>query len=83
MIWQDLVIAIANILMGYALIPQVYKGFRNKRVFIAFQTGLITTIALYVMGITLLTLKLYFSSIIALFNGIMWTILFIQTIIYR
>jgi hypothetical protein len=83
MIWQDFVIAIANILMGYALIPQVFKGFKNKKAYIKFQTGLITSLALYILGITLFTLNLFFSGAIALFNATMWLILFIQSIIYK
>ena len=34
MIWQDVVIAIVNILFSYALIPQVYKGFKHKKGFV-------------------------------------------------
>ena len=83
MIWQDIAITIANVLIGYALIPQVYKGFKSKRNHIAFQTGIITTLALYIMGIAFLTLKLYFSSGIMLFNATMWMILFVQSIIYK
>jgi len=83
MIWQDFIITIANILMGYALIPQVFKGFKNKKAHIKFQTGLITTIALYLLSITLFTLNLFFSGAVVLFNATMWLILFIQSIIYK
>jgi hypothetical protein len=83
MIWQDIIITIANILMGYALIPQIYKGFKSRKNYITVQTGIITTIALYIMGTTFLTLKLYLSSGITLFNAILWMILLIQSIIYK
>jgi uncharacterized protein with PQ loop repeat len=81
MIWQD--ITIANILTGYALIPQIYKGFKSKKSHIALQTGIITSIALYIIGITFLTLKLYLSGGIVLSNATMWMILLIQSIIYK
>jgi hypothetical protein len=69
--------------MGYALIPQIYKGFKSRKNYITVQTGIITTIALYIMGTTFLTLKLYLSSGITLFNAILWMILLIQSIIYK
>ncbi len=30
MVWQDIVITIINVVFGYALIPQVWKGFKDK-----------------------------------------------------
>lgn len=83
MIWQDLIITIGNILVGYALIPQVYKGFKEKKAHIAIQTGIITTIGLYAIGISLLTLNLFFSGAVTSFNATMWLILFIQSIKYK
>ena len=83
MVWQDILIAVVNVFLGYALIPQVYKGFKEKRGNIAIQTGLLTFSGVFIVGITMLTLKLYFSAIIILFNGTLWLILFIQSMIYK
>lgn len=81
--WQDLVIALANILFGYSLAYQVYRGFREKKGFLTLQTSFLTTIGLYAMSITYFTLNLYFSTIIATFNATMWLLLFIQRLIYK
>jgi len=44
MIWQDLALSITNIIVGYALIPQVYHGFKNKVGAMTLQTAIISTI---------------------------------------
>jgi hypothetical protein len=59
MVWQDIVIAIANVLFGYSLIYQVFKGFKEKKGFLALQTSLLTSIRLYAVAFVYLTLKLY------------------------
>jgi len=81
--WQDIVLTIVNITLAYALIPQVYKGFKDKKGHITFQTGLITTIGMYAIALTYFTLALFFSTIIATIVGTLWLILSIQTIIYK
>jgi len=81
--WQDIVLMIGNILLGYALIPQVIKGFKNKKPNIAFQTGGITFSALLAITIVYFSLNLIFSAVICSFNTLMWLTLFIQTIIYK
>ena len=82
MIWQDLVITIAVLLMSYALIPQVIRGFKTKKALISIQTAAITSIALYSISFVYFTLNLYFASGMNLLTGILWTILLIQSIIY-
>jgi hypothetical protein len=44
MVWQDYAITIVNIIFGYALIPQVYQGFKDKKGYINLQTGLLNTV---------------------------------------
>jgi len=80
--WQDILITIVNIIFGYALIPQVIKGFKDKKPHIAFQTGLLNTIGMYIMAFAFFSLNLTFSWIIGFFNATMWLILFIQRIVY-
>ncbi len=82
MMWQDIVIAIANIMFAYALIPQVYYGFKTRKGNLTFQTALITTLGLYVSCIAFITLNLIFSGIICMVNGTLWAILLIQKIVY-
>jgi len=81
--WQDIVVAIANILFGYSLAYQVYQGFKKKKGFLTLQASLLTTIGLYALAFTYFTLNLNISTIIAVFNGTMWLLLFIQRLVYK
>jgi len=83
MIWQDLVITLAILLMSYALIPQVIKGFRTKKALISIQTAIITSIALYSISFVYFTLNLYFSSAMNFLTGTLWTVILIQSLKYR
>ena len=65
-------------MLAYALIPQVYRGFKDKKGYITIQTGLITTTGMYAIAITYFTLNLFFSTIIAIIVGTLWLILLIQ-----
>ena len=80
---QDILISIIVIGFSYALIPQVYKGFKEKRGLINLQTSIITSIGMYSLSIIYLTLNFYFSSIISFLTGILWTILFVQNVVYK
>ena len=81
--WQDIVITIANFIFAYALIPQVVKGFKDKKAHIHIQTGLLTTTGMYAMSFAFFSLGLLFSTIIGVFNATMWLLLFIQSLIYK
>jgi hypothetical protein len=83
MIWQDIVVALANILFGYSLIFQVVKGFRERKGFIAFQTSFFIALGLYAVTIVYFSLNLLLSSIISFFNGSMWLILLVQRLAYK
>ncbi|HRZ86034.1 MAG TPA: hypothetical protein P5277_04630 [Candidatus Paceibacterota bacterium] len=83
MSWQDITISILTLLFGYALIPQVYHGFKIKKTTITIQTALITCLGLYILAITFLTLNFYFSFAMDLFTGTLWLVLLIQCIVYR
>ena len=37
--WQDWVISIANLLLIYSIIPQVYQGFKRKKGFLYYVDG--------------------------------------------
>ncbi len=83
MTWQDIAITGIIIAFSYALIPQIYTGFKKKKGLINPQTSLITGIGMYLLSIIYFTMDLYFSTIMSLITGIFWTILFIQKIIYK
>jgi hypothetical protein len=83
MSWQDIAISIIVCSFSYALIPQIITGFKKKKGFINLQTSIITSFGMFGLSIIYFTMKLYFSSIIALITGFLWTTLFIQKIFYK
>ena len=83
MVWQDLVISIISISFSYALIPQVTKGFKEKKSNIAFQTAIINSLGMFIISIIYFTLNLYFSTILGITTSILWLILLIQSIKYK
>jgi len=83
MVWQDTAITIIIVAFSYALLPQVIKGFKEKRGLISLQTSIITGTGMYILSGIYLTLGLYFSATIGVITGALWTTLFIQKIIYK
>ena len=83
MVWQDIVIAVLILLFGYALVPQVYEGFKKKQGVIVVQTGVITFVGMYSLAFVYLTLGLYFSALMALVTGTLWYLLLFQKILYQ
>jgi hypothetical protein len=47
MVWQDLVLMMVSISFVYALIPQVYRGFKYKKALIHIQTSIINSIGVF------------------------------------
>jgi len=83
MAWQDTIITMCILLFSYALIPQIYQGFKQKKGVINFQTSLITFIGMYILAFTYFKLDLIFSTIMATIAGTLWLVLFIQKITYK
>jgi hypothetical protein len=83
MIWQDLVIGICNSIFIYSLSNQVYYGFKNKIGTITLITSGFTTLGLYVMSVTFITLDLYFSGFMLFLTGSLWATLFVQRLKYK
>ena len=83
MVWQDFVISIVNVVFMIALVPQIYSGFKLKKGSVLIATSLPTLIGLYVMAMTFYTLQLYYSAFVTVIGGCLWTILFIQRLIYK
>ena len=76
MIWQDYVIAIVSVLFGFILIPQLKDVIKNGEILNLFTASL-TTIGLYVLGITFFTLNMWVSFGAEFFSGTVWLMLFI------
>ncbi|MFW5704433.1 MAG: hypothetical protein ACOCXG_01195 [Nanoarchaeota archaeon] len=83
MLWQDVIITLANVLFMVSLANQVLYGFKHKKISITLFTSALTAIGLFAMGTAFLSLNLILSPIVAYLSGLLWTILFIQRIIYK
>jgi len=81
--WQDIIITILAIFFSYALIPQVYQGFKTKKGVINLQTSIITATGAFIIGLIYITLGLIFSAIMMFINASLWTCLVIQKKIYK
>lgn len=82
MIWQDGVIMAANVVFSLSLLPQVVRGFQEKRGHITLATSIPTTIGLFLVAVSFFTLSLYFSAVTSFITGMMWLILLMQKIGY-
>jgi len=83
MVWQDIVITLANVLFIYSTLNQVIYGFKVKKGTITYIASGGSALGLMAMGVAFLTLELYLSSFVAFLSSILWIILFIQRIIYK
>jgi hypothetical protein len=78
-----MIIFIASFLFSYALIPQVYVGFKKKKGYINLQTSIINSIGMYAVAVCFFTLNLLFSAILAITTATLWGVLAFQKIIYK
>jgi hypothetical protein len=78
-VWQDVVIAIVSILFGFILIPQ-FKDLLSGKIYINLYTAGLTTIGLYILAITFLTLHFWISFIADIFSGTIWLLLFFYSV---
>ncbi|MCR4284826.1 MAG: hypothetical protein NUV97_02150 [archaeon] len=83
MLWEDLFIMIATILLSYALVPQVIYGFKKKKKFVVIQTSLLTTIGLLMLTISYISLELPLALISNSVAVILWMLILIQGSIYK
>lgn len=83
MIWQDFVIGATNILLSYALVPQIYDGMKKQKALVHIQTSLISAVSLFILSFTVFTLDLYFATITTFLGGLLWFILLLQKLIYK
>lgn len=74
--WQDLVIAAVSLLFGFVMLPQFMDVWRGKTVLNLYTAGL-TTVGLFIMGATFITLDLWISVVSECFSGVIWLLLFI------
>lgn len=83
MVWQDIVISVANIFFILSLTNQVYFGFKEKSGPIKFLTSIPTFTGLFVTSYAFWTLELYSSSVVIFLSGTLWFLLFVQRMLYK
>jgi len=81
--WQDIILGGVSVLLAYALVPQVIRGFKIKKKTISIQTSLIAFIGMLIIAPLYFTMGLYFASGISVVTGILWLIMLIQGIVYK
>ena len=81
--WQDFVFTGASVAVSYALIPQVYHGYKNKVKTITKQTGIITAVGLMTMSGAYYSLDLDFSTITTVAAATLWGTLTFQSFKYK
>ena len=79
---RDLILTICSVAFGYALIPQVIYGFKNKLGTVTLQTAGITCAGLYTIAGVYLSLHLWFASAACAVTATLWLILLIQRLMY-
>ena len=77
--WQDIVIAIVSVLFGFILIPQLKDVWHGKTILNIYTAGL-TTIGLYILGITFFTMQMWVSFGAEFFSGTVWLVLFVLSV---
>lgn len=69
--------------MGFALVPQVLKGFKSKKKSVLPLTAGLTSFGLFAMVVSFFSLGLHFSFVVTSICFILWGILFFQSIRFR
>ena len=76
--WQDIVVAVVSIAFGFMLIPQLRDVIKGSSVNI--YTAGLTTIGLYILGVTFYTLGMWITVIAESFSGTIWLLLFLFSV---
>ena len=81
MIWQDVVIAVISILFGFILIPQLKDVWKGGSLNV--YTAGLTTIGLYILAATFVTMGFWISVIADIFSGTIWLLLFVLSVLHK
>ena len=81
--WQDILISTMNVVFAWALVPQIYKSYQQKRSGVSLLTSSQTVGALWVIAICYVTLGLYFSAILISISGLLWFVIMVQRLYYK
>ena len=83
MIWQDVVLMIANLIFFVSLLAQVRYGHRKKKGLIKLTTSIPTALGIYAICIVYYSLELYLSLVMSILTAGLWTLISYQRILYK
>ncbi len=79
---SDLILTICSIAFGYALVPQIIYGFRNKLGTVTIQTSTVTSAGLYTIAGVYLYQQFWFASVACAATATLWLVLLMQRLVY-
>ena len=79
---RDTILTLCSLALGYALIPQVVYGYREKLGTVTVQTGVITAVCLYAIAAVYLSLSLWFAAAACGLSASLWVVLLGQRLYY-
>lgn len=80
--WQDKVIGLACLVFVYALIPQIWKSFKEKRSGVAVQTSALTGGACLTLSVCMVTAGLVWGGVMNGLVGCLWLTVLAQRFYY-
>ena len=83
MIWQDVVIALANTIFIFSLSEQAYEIIKNKASSLSLINSTILGLGLSAISFSMFTLDLFFSSTVTALNALLWFIITYLTLKYK
>ena len=83
MIWQDAVIALANVIFIVTLSIQAYEIYKSRSSSLNLINSVTLSLGLYAISFSMLTLELYFSSLVTGMNALLWTVLTVLTLKFK
>jgi len=79
----DLIMTTTTCVMSYAMVPQVFKSFREKEVCLAWQTMILTTVCILVLTLCFLRLGLVLNTVANGFLVMLWASLMVMKILFK
>jgi hypothetical protein len=76
--WQDIVIALVGLSFGFMLLPQLRDAIHGKSV--NMYTAGLTTVGLYILATTFVTLNMWITVFAEIFSGTIWLLLFLLSV---
>lgn len=73
--WQDLVIALANLVMAIAVLPSLVSADKP-----ATKTAILMIAAIIALIVSLASLGLWLSTLFVAINGLLWALLLVQCV---